>query len=318
MAREFDPAGLVAGARAGDVRSLARLISLVDDGAPQLRELASLLSHEPGHAYVIGLTGSPGVGKSTTTSALVKAYRAAGQRVAVLAVDPSSPFTGGALLGDRIRMQEHALDSGVFIRSMATRGHLGGLSAATPMALRVLSAARFDVILVETVGVGQSEVEVAGTADTTLVLLAPGMGDGIQAAKAGILEIADVLVVNKADRDGADSTARELRQMLTLVERGPDEWRPPVEKLIASTGEGLDVLVHRIAEHREWGERTGAVGIRRVARAANEVEALAVAELRSRLGDHRTELLEALATQVAASQLDVYSAADQLVAALVT
>jgi len=163
----------------------------------------------------------------------------------------------------------------VFIRSMATRGHLGGLSAATPMALRVLSAAGYDVILVETVGVGQSEVEVAGTADTTLVLLAPGMGDGIQAAKAGILEIADILVVNKADRDGADSTAREMRQMLTLVDRGSDEWRPPVEKLIAATGQGLDTLLKRIAEHREWGERTGAVQERRIKRAANEVEALA-------------------------------------------
>jgi LAO/AO transport system kinase len=239
-------------------------------------------------------------------------------RVAVLAVDPSSPFTGGALLGDRIRMQEHATDPDVFIRSMATRGHLGGLSAATPMALRVLGAGGFDIVLVETVGVGQSEVEVAGTADTTLVLLAPGMGDGIQAAKAGILEIGDVLVVNKADRDGADSTARELRQMLTLVERGSDEWRPPVEKLVASTGDGLDVLVRRIAEHRTWGETTGAVNVRRTRRAAAEVEAVAVAELRSRLGHHRTELLDELAARVATGALDVYTAADELVAALVT
>jgi LAO/AO transport system kinase len=186
------------------------------------------------------------------------------------------------------------------------------------MALRVLGAGGFDVVLVETVGVGQSEVEVAGTADTTLVLMAPGMGDGIQAAKAGILEIGDVLVVNKADRDGADSTARELRQMLTLVEREPDEWRPPVEKLVASTGAGLDVLLQRIAEHRAWGENTGAVTTRRTHRAAAEVEAVAVAELRSRLGHHRTELLDELAAKVAAGSLDVYSAADQLVAALVT
>jgi LAO/AO transport system kinase len=318
VVRDIDVRELVAAARAREVRALARLISLVEDGAPQLREIAKLLAADTTDAYVIGLTGSPGVGKSTTTSELVKAYRAEGMRVAVLAVDPSSPFTGGALLGDRIRMQEHATDPDVFIRSMATRGHLGGLSAATPMALRVLGAGGFDIVLVETVGVGQSEVEVAGTADTTLVLLAPGMGDGIQAAKAGILEIGDVLVVNKADRDGADSTARELRQMLTLVERGSDEWRPPVEKLVASTGDGLDVLVRRIAEHRTWGETTGAVNVRRTRRAAAEVEAVAVAELRSRLGHHRTELLDELAARVATGALDVYTAADELVAALVT
>jgi len=318
VVRDIEAPELVAAARTGDVRALARVVSLVEDGAPQLREIAALLTADSGHAYVIGLTGSPGVGKSTTTSALVKAYRSQGLRVAVLAVDPSSPFTGGALLGDRIRMQEHATDPGVFIRSMATRGHLGGLSAATPMALRVLGAAGFDIILVETVGVGQSEVEVAGTADTTLVLLAPGMGDGIQAAKAGILEIGDVLVVNKSDRDGADATARELRQMLTLVERDSTEWRPPVEKLIASTGVGIDVLVQRIAEHREWGESTGALVVRRQARAAAEVEAVAVGELRKRLGNHRTELLDELATRVAAGELDPYRAADELVAALVT
>ncbi len=177
------------------------------------------LAPSTGHCYVIGLTGAPGVGKSTTTSMVVRALRAAGQRVGVLAVDPSSPFSGGALLGDRVRMQEHALDDGTYIRSMATRGHLGGLSVAAPQALRVFDAAGFDVVLVETVGVGQSEVEIAGVADVTLVLLAPGMGDGIQAAKAGILEVGDVFVVNKSDRDGTQALIRELRTMIALADR---------------------------------------------------------------------------------------------------
>ena len=192
------------GAREGDARSVARLISLVEDASPALREVAAALAPHTGRAQVLGLTGSPGVGKSTTTTALVRALRAAGKRVGVLAVDPSSPFSGGALLGDRVRMQDHAGDRGVYIRSMASRGHLGGLAWSTPQALRVLDAAGCDVVLIETVGVGQSELEIASLADTTLVLVAPGMGDGIQAAKAGILEVADVFVVNKADRDGAD------------------------------------------------------------------------------------------------------------------
>src|SRR5664279_4737997 len=186
-----------------------------------------------GHAAVIGLTGAPGVGKSTTTSAFVTSLRRDGKRVGVLAVDPSSPFSGGALLGDRVRMQDHALDPDVYIRSMASRGHLGGLSWSTPQALRVLDAAGCDVVVVETVGVGQSEVEIASLADTTLVLLAPGMGDAIQAAKAGILEIGDIYVVNKADREGADHTVRELRHMISLGDRTePDPWRPPVLKTV--------------------------------------------------------------------------------------
>ena len=209
--------------------------------------------------------------------------RARGQRVGVLAVDPSSPFSGGALLGDRIRMQQHATDEGVFIRSMASRGHLGGLSATTPQALRVLDAAGCDVVLIETVGVGQSEIEVAAAADTTLVLLAPGMGDSIQAAKAGILEIGDVFVVNKADRDGADSTVRELRNMIALGENPERRWKPPVIKTVASTGEGVDRLVAAIDEHRAWLLESGELAVRRVRRARDEVEALAVAILRRRL-----------------------------------
>ena len=219
-----DVPALVEAARAGNARAVARLISLVEDASPRLREVMAALAPVTGQAYVVGITGAPGVGKSTSTSALVGAFRASGRRVGVLAVDPSSPFSGGALLGDRVRMQDHALDRGVYIRSMASRGHLGGLAWSTPQAIRVLDAAGCDVILVETVGVGQSEVEIASNADTTLVLLAPGMGDAIQAAKAGILEIGDVYVVNKADRDGAHQVVRELRKMLALAERQSGDW----------------------------------------------------------------------------------------------
>src|ERR671915_505422 len=222
---------------------------------------AAALAPHTGRAQVLGLTGSPGVGKSTSTTALVRALRASGKRVGVLAVDPSSPFSGGALLGDRVRMQDHAGDEGVYIRSMASRGHLGGLAWATPQALRVLDAAGCDVVLVETVGVGQSELEVASLADTTLVLLAPGMGDGIQAAKAGILEVADVLVVNKADRDGADQAVRDLRYMLSLGGRHsePGHWRPPIVKTVASrdTDNGIDEVLEKIEAHRQWLESSG-------------------------------------------------------------
>jgi LAO/AO transport system kinase len=238
--------------------------------------------------------------------------------VGVLAVDPSSPFSGGALLGDRVRMQEHATDPDVFIRSMASRGHLGGLAWATPQALRVLDVAGCDVVLVETVGVGQSEVEVAGTADTTVVLLAPGMGDGIQAAKAGILEIGDVFVVNKADRDGADSTARELRHMLTLGERhGDGGWTPPVLKAVAARGEGIDAVVAALDGHLEWLRESGRLAQRRLARAAGEIEAIAVADLRARMGDLRGDAhLDALAARVVGGELDAYAAADLLLAGL--
>ena len=313
---------LVRRAREGEARAVARLISYVEDASPAMREVTAALAPHAGRAQVIGLTGAPGVGKSTSTSVLVREYRARGLRVGVLAVDPSSPFSGGALLGDRVRMQDHATDPGVFIRSMASRGHLGGLSWATPQAIRVLDAAGFDIVLVETVGVGQSEVEVAGAADTTVVLLAPGMGDGVQAAKAGILEIGDVFVVNKADRDGADSTMRELRHMITLG-AGPrsggrdDPWSPPVLRTVASRGEGAVEVVDAIDAHREWLQRTGALGVRRLARAASEVEAIAFGVLRSRIGDLRGDVrLEALAGRVVDGELDPYTAAVLLVASL--
>ncbi|MEU2563407.1 methylmalonyl Co-A mutase-associated GTPase MeaB [Streptomyces longispororuber] len=315
-----DVPSLVAQAREGRPRAVARLISLVEGASPQLREVMAALAPLAGHAYVVGLTGSPGVGKSTSTSALVSAYRRAGKRVGVLAVDPSSPFSGGALLGDRVRMSEHASDPGVYIRSMATRGHLGGLAWAAPQAIRVLDAAGCDVVLVETVGVGQSEVEIASQADTSVVLLAPGMGDGIQAAKAGILEIGDVYVVNKADRDGADATARELNHMLGLGEsRAPGDWRPPIVKTVASRGEGTDEVVEALEKHRAWMEERGVLAERRAARAAREVETIAVTALRERIADlHGDARLSALAERIVAGELDPYAAADTLVEGLTT
>jgi LAO/AO transport system kinase len=307
---------LVERAKTGDPRAVARLISLVEDASPQLREVAERLAPRTGHAEIIGITGSPGVGKSTSTSALVAAYRAQGKRVGVLAVDPSSPFSGGALLGDRVRMQEHATDREVYIRSMASRGHLGGLAWATPQALRVLDAAGCDVVLIETVGVGQSEVEIAGLADTTLVLLAPGMGDGIQAAKAGILEIGDVYVVNKADRDGADQVVRDLRSVLNLGAETA-AWRPPIVKTVAQRGEGVDDVLAAIAKHRAMLEESGGLQQRRARRARDEIEAIAVTALRERFGDlHGHADLDSLAGFVAAGDLDPYTAADRLLAAL--
>ncbi|MDQ4103804.1 MAG: methylmalonyl Co-A mutase-associated GTPase MeaB [Actinomycetota bacterium] len=314
-----DIGDLVVRARQGQARAVARLISLVEDGAPELREVAAALTPYAGHAQIVGITGPPGVGKSTSVSVLVTALRAAGNRVGVLAVDPSSPFSGGALLGDRVRMQDHTTDHGVFIRSMATRGHLGGIAWATPQALRVLDAAGCDVVLVETVGVGQSEVDVVSLADTTVVLLAPGMGDGIQAAKAGILEVADVFAVNKADRDGADQTVRDLKNMISLGRRGREgpHWRPLIVRMVATTAEGVEDLVAAVEEHRQWMIDHGELEARRQRRAEAEIEALALAQLRATLGDlRRGSALPGLAKRVVVGELDAYRAADELIAEL--
>jgi LAO/AO transport system kinase len=308
------PSELVDSARAGDPRAVARLISLIEDGSPSLREVAALLAPATGNAQIVGITGAPGVGKSTSTSGLVSAFRVLGLRVGVLAVDPTSPFSGGALLGDRVRMQEHATDPEVYIRSMASRGHLGGLAWATPQALRVLDVAGCDVVLLETVGVGQSEIEVASLADTTVVLLAPGMGDGIQVAKAGILEIADIYVVNKADRDGADAVLRDLRSMLALAGSNAQAWRPPIVKTVANQGEGLDRLVEAVGRHRDWMESTGELRRRRSQRARGEIEAIALTALRGKLQDiHGHDRLDELADEVAAGQADPYAAADEVI-----
>jgi LAO/AO transport system ATPase len=307
--------------RAGDAepRAVARLISLVENDSPVLREVAAALAPHGGHAQVVGLTGSPGVGKSTSTNALVTSLRAAGKRVGVLAVDPSSPFSGGALLGDRVRMQDHATDEGVFIRSMASRGQLGGLSAAVPQALRVLDAAGCDIVLIETVGVGQAEVEIASLADTTLLVVAPGFGDGIQAAKAGIIEIADIFVVNKADRDGADQVARDLRYMQSLGGRHSDAgaWRPPIVKTVAARAEGIDAVIEAIEKHRSWMDEHGELVRRRRARAAAEIEAIALGTVKQRFADvHGSAALDAAAGRVVDGDTDPYSAADELVATL--
>lgn len=317
LRRSRDVPLLVARAREGDPRAVARLVTLVESGDELLPEIAAALAPFTGQAQIIGLTGSPGVGKSTTTNELVRALRARGHRVGVLAVDPSSPYTGGAILGDRVRMQDHATDPGVYIRSMSNRGHLGGLAAATPQAVRVLEGAGCDVVLVETVGVGQAEVEIASLADTTLVLLAPGMGDAIQAVKAGILEIADIFVVNKADRDGADATYRDIQGMIGLGERAPGEWRPQVVRAIAARGEGIDDIVAAIDKHRNWMESRGELQRRRAARAAAEIEAIALGVLRDRMGLLREgAALPALAAKVAAGELDPYRAANDLLGQL--
>ena len=304
---------LLEGVRAGRPRAVGRMISLIEDASPALPAIMAALAGDTGRAYVVGLTGPPGVGKSTTTAALVGALRQRGERVGVLAVDPTSPFTGGALLGDRVRMQQHALDPEVHIRSMATRGHLGGLSVATPQALRVFDAAGCHTVVVETVGVGQSEVEVGAAADVTVLLLAPGMGDGVQAAKAGVLEVGDLFLVNKADRDGASALVRDLRSMVALTPRAAQDWRPPVLTAVATEGTGVAELLVALDGFRAHQQDTGATEHRRRERARRELVGLALATLRERLEGEAGLALEQLAEAVRVGELDPYTAAATLV-----
>jgi GTPase len=296
---------------AGDRRAVARAISMVEDGADGLAELSEVLYPKTGRAYTVGLTGSPGVGKSSLAEQLLRTARADGRTVAVLAIDPTSPFTGGALLGDRLRMQAHATDRGVFIRSMATRGHLGGMALAAPEAIRILDASGRDVVIVETVGVGQAEVEVATTADTTLVVLQPGWGDAVQAAKAGILEVADVFVVNKADRDGAGDVVRDLKGMLRM---GPKlAWEPPIVKTSTVSGGGVADLWEAVAAHRQHLESTGELAARRRRRILEEVESMVALRLRAKTAGLLDDGEESkLAADLVARRLDPYRATEIL------
>ena len=309
-----DPGALLDDALAGNRRALARLITLIERGGDDARSVGRLTYPRGGSAYTVGITGAPGAGKSTLTDRLVGHLRSLDQAVGVLAVDPSSPFSGGAILGDRVRMQGHAGDPGVFIRSMATRGHLGGLALATPEAIRVLDAAGFPVVLVETVGVGQVEVEVAGWADTTVVAVNPGWGDAVQANKAGLLEVADLLVVNKADRPGAAEAERDLRTMLDMnLDPGP--WRPPVVRTVATTGEGVVELWEAVTAHRQFLEDSGQLAERRVRRLDDEVRAIVLHRLAAEAEQRFSGLqYERVTADLAARRTDPWSAAELLLA----
>ncbi|HKA82695.1 MAG TPA: methylmalonyl Co-A mutase-associated GTPase MeaB [Acidimicrobiales bacterium] len=306
------PEDLLAAARGGDRGALARLISIIERGGGEARQVGRAAHGLAIDATTIGITGAPGAGKSTLTSALIETVRAAGDPIAVLAIDPSSPFSGGALLGDRVRMGEHALDDGVFIRSMATRGHLGGLAVAAPEAVRVLAAAGYPWVILETVGVGQVEIDVMAQADTTVVVVTPGWGDAVQASKAGLMEIADVFVVNKADRSGAEDAARDLERMLSMSPAAG--WRPPVLCTTATTGAGVGEVWHAVVDHRAHLASGGELHDRRRRRAAEEVTRLVAALLLDRAraltaGPRAAELAEA----VARGEVDPWTAAEELV-----
>ena len=304
-------------ARNGDRAALARLLSLIERGTDDARAIGRLASPLGGHAYTVGLTGAPGAGKSTLTSSIITHLRAQDLEVAVLAIDPSSPFTGGAILGDRVRMQDHATDPGVFIRSMATRGHLGGLSLSAPEAIRLLDAIGRKWVLVETVGVGQVEVEIAGKADTTIVVVNPGWGDSVQANKAGLMEIADIFVINKSDRKGADETRRDLEQMLDLSDLAHDTWRPPILLAVGTTGKGVAELCAAVLQHRTSITDSGVLAERREFRMREELRVIVARRLEQRAreltGGQRWDSLQ---DDVLHRRIDPWSAADEMLAAV--
>lgn len=317
MARSSDPDELFTAAQSGDRGALARLLSLIERGGEPGRRVGRLAYPKSGQAYTVGITGAPGAGKSTLTSATIGHLRSLGLDVAVLAIDPTSPFSGGAILGDRVRMQDHATDPGVFIRSMATRGHLGGLSLATPEAVRLLDAVGREWVLVETVGVGQVEVEIAGKADTTVVVVNPGWGDSVQANKAGLMEIADVFVINKADRKGVEETRRDLDQMLELTDLADDAWRPPILSTVGSTGDGVPEMWDAVLAHRSHAESSGQLAERRSFRAAQELREIVANRLREKArslctGDRWDELTEAVGDQ----STDPWTAADEMLSGI--
>ncbi|MBI5527871.1 MAG: methylmalonyl Co-A mutase-associated GTPase MeaB [Deltaproteobacteria bacterium] len=299
----------------GDIRAAARLVRDIDDGMPGAVDALKALYPRTGRAHVVGVTGAPGTGKSTICDRLIGSFRAEGKKVGVVAVDPSSPYSGGAILGDRIRMQEHATDPGVFIRSMATRGHLGGLSASTGDVVRVMDAMGMDVVIVETVGVGQDEIEVARTAHTTVVVLVPGMGDDVQAIKAGLLEIADCFAVNKSDRDGADKVVRELQVMLDMRPRREGDWEPPVVKTAAIHGEGIGDLRGALDRHAEWAAGSGRSGQVLTDRRKSELGEI-MRGMIAKAVERRIEAypggIDGLANDVRAAGKDPYTAAEEI------
>ena len=307
-----DPVALLKAAREGQRLALARLMSLVERGGDEARLLGAETYSHVGGAYTVGMTGAPGSGKSSLTAALASVVRAEDERLAILAIDPSSPFTGGAILGDRVRMQDHVMDDGIYIRSMATRGHLGGLSLATPQAIRVLDALGWPWVLVETVGVGQVEVDIAGAADTTIVVVNPGWGDAVQANKAGLMEVADIFVINKADRKGADDTRRDIQQMLELSSLG--EWEPPILMTVATDQVGVDELWREIAAHREYLENCGELKARRIRRIDAELSEIVTRSLENRVVAtmDRPETAK-LKDQLMRGEIDPYAAAAQLI-----
>ena len=311
--RNLSPNELFDAACAGDRAALARVLSLLERGDAVAREVGRLAYKKSGNGYTVGITGAPGAGKSTLTSSLIKHLRQQQLEIAVLAIDPSSPFTGGAILGDRVRMQDHATDPGVFIRSMATRGHLGGLSLSTPEAIRMLDAVGRAWILVETVGVGQVEVEIAGKADTTVVVLNPGWGDSVQANKAGLMEIADIFVINKADRKGVEETRRDIEQMLELSDLPHEAWRPPIIATIGNTGEGVPSLWDAVLEHRRAIETTGELKSRRDFRLREELREIVARRLEQRAREICTgDTWDGLQAKVLEKTLDPWSAADEM------
>jgi LAO/AO transport system kinase len=314
-----DPAALAEAARGGDQGALARLLSMVERGGDAAQKVAAVTYPATEDAYTLGITGAPGAGKSTLTDRLLSLAKeeADGDKyaVGVLAVDPSSPFSGGAILGDRVRMPGHALDPRVYIRSMATRGHLGGLAVAVPDAVRLLSAVGIPLVIVETVGVGQQEVEVAGATDTTVVVLNPGWGDAIQASKAGLLEIGDLFAINKADRPGARETRRDLELMLDLTDVG--EWRPPIVETVASTGEGVDALWEAIGAHHAHLREAGVLEARRADRLTREFQEILAARLHERLEElSESSVMADALTSVLGGEIDPYEAADRVVSRL--
>ncbi|RLF78924.1 methylmalonyl Co-A mutase-associated GTPase MeaB [Thermococci archaeon] len=297
----------------GDKRATARLITLVENDEEKAREIVKKIYSNTGRAYIIGITGPPGSGKSTLVDKLIKKARDEGNIVGVIAIDPTSPFTGGALLGDRIRMQRHSTDPGVFIRSMATRGSLGGLAKATNDAIKILDAYGCDIIFVETVGVGQIEVDIVKTADTVVLVTVPGLGDDIQAIKAGLMEIADIFVVNKADKEGAEATMFELELMLDLEKDKWQKsgWRPPVVSTIAFTNKGVDELWGAINEHREFLLNSGKIEEKRKFRVGEEIKAIVSSKIARKIGEKmREDDIAVLIEMIAKREIDPYSAAD--------